>query len=199
DGSNWQIETVDYGDAGWYSSLALDSYGYPHISHHGQGCELCYVEWDGTAWTSEIVPTGSFPVETSLALDNFDYPHISFLGYNDLMYASAASTGIQEQNYPESNTNQIAILLQNRPNPFNPSGSGRSPQTTISYKLSKSSRISLNIYNIKGELVETLVNKMQQAGNHSVVWNAENISSGIYFYRITAGNYSETKKCVILK
>jgi hypothetical protein len=199
--SNWQIETVDYGDAGWYSSLALDSYGYPHISHHGQGGELCYVEWDGTAWTSEIVPTeSSFPVETSLALDSFNYPHISFLGdLTDLMYASVIYTGIQEQDYFDNNANQIAILYQNRPNPFNQACAGRSPQTTISYKLTKPSRISLSIYNIKGELVETLVNKEQQAGNHSVVWNAENISSGIYFYRFAAGNFSETKKCVILK
>ncbi|MCK4652893.1 MAG: T9SS type A sorting domain-containing protein [Candidatus Cloacimonetes bacterium] len=91
------------------------------------------------------------------------------------------------------------ILYQNYPNPFNPSGAGRSPQTTISYTLPKSSKVSLKIYNIKGRLVETLVNEVQQSGYYSVVWNAEDISSGIYFYRITAGDFKDTKKCIILK
>ena len=95
----------------------------------------------------------------------------------------------------EDNNSSIPLhysLLQNYPNPFN-------PQTTIFYYLTKSTSVSLNVYNVKGQLIKTLLNEVQQAGNHSVVWNAENISSGIYFYHFAAGNYHTTKKCVILK
>ena len=87
---------------------------------------------------------------------------------------------------------KVFALGQNYPNPFN-------PQTTISYALPKSCKVFLMIYNIKGQLVETLVNDFQQAGYYSVVWNSEDARSGIYLYRITAGDFTDTKKCVILK
>ena len=83
-------------------------------------------------------------------------------------------------------------LAQNYPNPFN-------PVTTISYSLPKSAMVSLSIYNIAGQLVEILVNERKNAGFYSVQWNARNVGSGLYFYRIEAGEYTETKKCVILK
>ena len=99
---------------------------------------------------------------------------------------------VDEQILP-SKTN--VILHQNNPNPFSDKG-----ETTISYTLPKSSNVYLSIYNLKGQLLETLVNGIQQAGNHSIVWTPKgDIGSGLYFYRITAGHCSATKKCVILK
>ncbi len=70
-------------------------------------------------------------------------------------------------------------LLQNYPNPFNPS-------TTITYQLPWDGNIQLRIYNLLGEEITTLVNTNQQSGNHEVFWNASNISSGFYLYRLTA-------------
>jgi len=83
-------------------------------------------------------------------------------------------------------------LSQNYPNPFNPS-------TTITYQLPKATIVNLSIYNITGQLVETLVNGHKNAGYYSVEWNARNVGSGLYFYQIEAGEYTETRKCVILK
>jgi hypothetical protein len=83
-------------------------------------------------------------------------------------------------------------LHQNYPNPFN-------THTTITYELNKNAHVLIKIYNIFGQLVETVVNDYKTAGYHSVLWNASNISSGLYFYRIEAGEYTETKKCLILK
>jgi hypothetical protein len=83
-------------------------------------------------------------------------------------------------------------LSQNYPNPFN-------PVTTISYQLPRSAFVNLSIYNMAGQLIETLVNEHKNSGYHSVPWNAENVSSGLYFYRLEASEYSATKKCVILK
>lgn len=83
-------------------------------------------------------------------------------------------------------------LSQNHPNPFN-------PLTNISYSLPVSGDVTLIIYNILGEEVSRLVNGFRQAGEYQTQWNASNVSSGIYFYRLRAGDYAETKKMVLLK
>jgi hypothetical protein len=83
-------------------------------------------------------------------------------------------------------------LSQNYPNPFNPT-------TTISYSLPEPSYVVLEIYNILGQKTKTLVSEHQEAGNHTVVWQANDISSGMYFYRIVAGDHTESKKMLLLK
>ena len=83
-------------------------------------------------------------------------------------------------------------LRQNYPNPFNPT-------TTIKFEIPKSTFVTLKIYNVMGQLVATLVNEQKSTGRYSVTWNAKNVSSGIYLYRITAGNFSEVKKAIVLK
>lgn len=84
------------------------------------------------------------------------------------------------------------LLYQNYPNPFNST-------TIISYQIPKSSFVKLYVYDIKGRLVETLVNEHKNAGYHSVEWNSENVGSGIFFYRIDAGEFSSVKKCLVVK
>ena len=84
------------------------------------------------------------------------------------------------------------ILLQNYPNPFNPT-------TTIKYSIPKSGEVSLIVYNLIGQEVIRLVNENQQQGNHQVKWNASNVASGMYIYRLQAGDYVETRKMVLLK
>jgi len=84
------------------------------------------------------------------------------------------------------------VLEQNYPNPFN-------PITIISYKLPLAVFVNLSIYNVIGQLVETIVSSHKSAGFHSVQWSASGIGSGLYFYQIVAGEYTETKKCLILK
>jgi hypothetical protein len=83
-------------------------------------------------------------------------------------------------------------LYNNYPNPFNLT-------TTISYQLPKAAFVNLSVYNITGQRVETLVNGRKNAGFYSLRWDASGVGSGLYFYRIEAGEYVETKKCLILK
>ena len=94
--------------------------------------------------------------------------------------------------FEKSNLPLSFKLLQNYPNPFNPT-------TTISYELPKSTYVSLSIYDIQGRLVKTLVNERKSAGYHSVNWNVDKLGTGIYFYRIEAGEYNDVKKCIIIK
>ena len=82
-------------------------------------------------------------------------------------------------------------LSQNYPNPFN-------PNTTINYSISKAGFVTLKVYDILGREVAMLVNEIQSAGNHSVVFNKP-LTSGVYLYRMQSGNYTETKKFVLLK
>ncbi len=93
------------------------------------------------------------------------------------------------------NTNLVLkgfSLEQNYPNPFNPS-------TEISYQLPFSTFTILKVYNVLGSEVCTLVNGPQNAGKHTIKFNAESLSNGVYFYRLQAGSFVSTKKLIILK
>jgi hypothetical protein len=101
-----------------------------------------------------------------------------------------------------SYSNTISVLInqipsnyelhQNYPNPFNPT-------TIISYSIPQSSNVVLTIYDILGNLVETLVNENQEAGNYEISFNAGELSNGIYYYKIQSGNFIATKKMLLLK
>ncbi len=83
-------------------------------------------------------------------------------------------------------------LSQNYPNPFNPT-------TTISYSIAKQGLVTLNVYNMLGQRVATLVDKLQNAGEYSVNFDASKLASGVYLYRIQSGNFSLTKKMILMK
>ncbi|MBT8381637.1 MAG: T9SS type A sorting domain-containing protein [Ignavibacteriaceae bacterium] len=83
-------------------------------------------------------------------------------------------------------------LSQNFPNPFNPS-------TNITFSIPKDERVSIKIYNPIGEKIEEIVNKEFTAGKHTLIYNASNLPSGIYYYRITAGSFTQTRKLLLLK
>ncbi len=83
-------------------------------------------------------------------------------------------------------------LSQNYPNPFNPT-------TRIEYRVPSISYVVLTVYDVLGREVAVLVNEEKSAGNYSVVFNANNLPSGIYFYRLQAGNFTETKKMILVK
>ena len=93
---------------------------------------------------------------------------------------------------PELDIPQEFALEANYPNPFN-------PQTAISYQLSTNSQVELTIYDMYGRKVADLINEHKSAGYHSITWDASGLSSGIYFYRLTAGEFVETKKMVFMK
>ena len=83
-------------------------------------------------------------------------------------------------------------LYQNYPNPFN-------PVTSINYILPKESNTTLTIYNLLGREVAKLVNRVQPAGVYSVKWNASNVSTGVYFYKLQSGDFLQTRKMLLLK
>ena len=84
------------------------------------------------------------------------------------------------------------ILKQNYPNPFNPT-------TVISYSIPKSSNVSIKVFDVLGNLILTLVNQNQETGSYKVNFDASSLSNGIYFYKISAGEFTSIKKMLLLK
>jgi hypothetical protein len=108
-------------------------------------------------------------------------------------YITVILTGVQNELIPFETE-----LLKNFPNPFN-------PETIIYYQLPENSEVNLSIYNIKGQKVKTLANKVIPVGEHSVIWNGRDsngkrVSSGIYFYKLKVNGKSEAvRRCLLLK
>jgi hypothetical protein len=109
---------------------------------------------------------------------------------DDSIFVDNQTTGTKEK-YTSNKPNKFQ-LHQNYPNPFNPT-------TTINYTIPNSSLVKLKVYDILGREVETLVNERKSPGNYSVEFNASRLASGIYFYRMQAGDFVATKKLILMK
>lgn len=162
-------------------------------------------------WGMVITPDGSFPC---LRLKNFWEISVSgtvtsavyyfFIGktqtYATIISSASGSSGVTytktvtltgvKEKQPAPATD--FALSQNYPDPFNPS-------TTITYRLPSNSFVVLKVTDILGREVQSLVNERQAAGTHSIVFSANNLPSGVYFYTLQAGMYHSTKKFLLLK
>jgi len=107
-----------------------------------------------------------------------------------VLYNTGNVSGISEETFQQIPEN--FSLSQNYPNPFN-------PITTIRFELPEDEKVSLKIFNILGEEVSTLVNTDLKAGQHEFQFNANNLSSGIYFYQLQAGSFVQTKKMILIR
>lgn len=142
------------------------------------------------------------PFET--ALQKFLGDYINIIAYNGKAYAVWTQSGQFGRNIilakiDESTLNvkheriiRTFILYQNYPNPFN-------PITKISYKIPKQGFVSLEVFDILGREVATLVSEKKIAGYHEIEFNASKLTSGIYFYKLRIGTYTNTKKMILLK
>jgi len=135
-----------------------------------------------------------------------DYYYIGYVGnYPDKMDSSSfafskagESTGgrwsVNDwfEEVPELHLPVTASLRGNYPNPFNSA-------TTINYEVSSGGKVKLEVFTLLGEKVETLVDTWQEAGYKSVSWEASRVSSGVYFYKLTVGDYTETRRMLFVK
>lgn len=99
------------------------------------------------------------------------------------------TTGVKE---PSMATPADFCLLPNYPNPFN-------AMTTIRYEIPETSPIILTVYDVNGRFIEMLENTTKQPGKYFVTWNASNVSSGVYLYRLSAGGFQQVWKCLLVK
>ena len=123
-----------------------------------------------------------------LAIDSFGYAYVGTLGAG-VYKSSDALTSTPA--YP--NPIPLAPFLgQNYPNPFN-------PRTTIKFAITSAEQVTLTVYDLLGRQIATLLSEHLAPGVHSVVWDAKDVSSGVYFYRLSAGSFHDVKKLLLLK
>ena len=136
----------------------------------------------------ELILSGDF--DNSLYLDNFtlNTGQDNRSGFIATMNVSNAATGVSESNYEKKNYS----LLQNYPNPFNPT-------TKIDFNLPASGNAKITVFNQLGQQVMLLADGNFSAGTHELNFNGSNLASGVYYYRIVAGTFSQTKKMILLK
>jgi hypothetical protein len=193
-----------WGHAPWAYTYYPDIYEFGSFSCYGMGPQsfgLIGPSGQGVGYfalsgETEAVKQLALPLNIGSAYDGM---------YPDNKSSSAAGAGTWYVGYDSITgtiTNQQVgvteaapaafAVAQNTPNPFNPS-------TTISFTLAKAGKVTVDIFNISGQKVETLVNTTMSAGNHTATWNASKNSAGVYFYTVKSGNSSKTMKMTLLK
>ena len=133
------------------------------------------------------------------AKDKGVIPHYAYKpdsGYYKVICKNIKVDEVDTSNYGGNDTTNILphefALSQNYPNPFN-------PETIINYQLPTNSKVSLKVYDILGTEVAVLVNEEKPAGKYHVKFKGSNLASGVYFYRLHADNFVQTKKLVLIK
>ena len=179
------------GDAVLIGSVAVDA---PFTIQQGNGAPNNFI--------FIVVPAQSFlTVNLSFSPLNETNYSVAMLINTDDPANPALSVDLLGTGHPLANSDSVipavTELKGNYPNPFNPS-------TTIAYSVKEATPVLIGIYNIKGQLVRTLVDEAKTTGNHLVVFdgldnNRQPLSSGVYFYRMRAGDYSRSQKMIMMK
>lgn len=171
-----------------YPISAADAIGSLSITIATSGGEILRTDDGGIIWTKQLI-SEPFTRFNRIDMVNKDVSYV--VGHLGIMYKTT-NGGVTYVNETQSIIPKHYYLSNNYPNPFNPS-------TTIEYRIPKLSDVRINVFNILGEKVATLVNEHQHPGTYKVEFNAEGLSSGIYYYQLRAGNYSATKKMLLIK
>jgi hypothetical protein len=137
------------------------------------------------------------PLDLKMSESKFKTKVFAFDGKKNIELTNSENNtieGVTGNSSKESTANIPTefALAQNYPNPFNPS-------TTINYELPASNFVTLKIYDLTGKEVMTLVNENQNAGRYTAIFNGSNLASGMYFYKITAGEFTFVRKMVLIK
>jgi len=160
-------------------------------------------KWENGVWTLEFkrknsgseydfaVPSGGTVDFVHEIFDNEGDDHWMD-GFDGTVYTLDFSSIVSVDGQSGDQLPEIYALSQNYPNPFNPT-------TTISYSIPQNSYVSLRVFDVLGNEVQTLVNDKKDAGNYTVTFNADGITSGIYFYQLETGNFVTTKKMILMK
>ncbi len=219
DGINWTKYSgnpvMSNGSPGVWDAVHVQN---PRVIHNGSIYEMWYngsngsngnavgyaTSSDGINWTKHTAnpvlllgSPGSFDSQwawsPSILLDGSVYK-MWYSGYDGNSYRIGYATdSTLVSSVPVENQVLNGFKLhQNYPNPFNPS-------TSIQYAIGSTQYVSLKVYDVLGNEITTLVNGEQDSGSHSINFDAAQISSGIYFYRLNAGKFSETKSMILIK
>jgi photosystem II stability/assembly factor-like uncharacterized protein len=183
-GATWTVQTVPWGAV----NLIDIEFSTPNrLWVGGKDNGFLYYSTDGGAnWTN---------VSIGLVSTTTDVQNVFWHGAAGILWAGC------ENSYVASRTDNVAgtdtpnlpfALNQNYPNPFNPS-------TTIEFAIASDDHVSLNVYDVSGKLVARIMNKDLKAGKYTVAFKADNLATGVYFYKLTTSTFEETRKMVLIR
>jgi hypothetical protein len=173
-GVNVDVTSADQAAAGAFVTVSAEGRIVARGITGGNGRATFDLTGAGTSWVITATLPGALEFRTT--------------------FSNAIVTGVNDSH---GNTPKQFALMQNYPNPFNPT-------TRIQYSLPERSEVRIEIFNLLGRSVMTLVNEAIPAGDHEVIWNGTDrsgraVATGVYFYRLTAGSYQQTRRMVLLK
>jgi photosystem II stability/assembly factor-like uncharacterized protein len=183
-GETWTVMGLNE----WHtSSFAENSLGHLFCGTFNYGSGIWRSTDFGDTWTQ--INTGLPTMDIrSVAVDADDYLYAGTNGYSMYKTTTSTITSVEE----DRNTPKTFNLAQNYPNPFN-------PITKISYAIPQNSFVELKVFNLLGQEITTLVNQEKPAGYYEVDFNASNLPTGVYIYKLQAGSFIETRKMILLK
>jgi hypothetical protein len=195
-GVNWITQFPSYFEYAVYQFFSIsmkdENTGYTC----GRGGYIFKTTNGGTNWDLEYKSREPFYLYNQVIQFNritfVDTNNIYIIGNNGIILrkGNGEFLGVNEHN--NNITPQKIYLGQNYPNPFNPT-------TSIKYSVSSIQNVKLIVYDILGKEIKTLVNEKKSPGTYEVTFDGSRLASGIYFYTLTAGDFKETKKLVLLK
>jgi len=167
---------VPVSDAMIFAKQGEEYYGYAITDSKGH-------------YTIKDIPVGSYTLVAGKVgcISSRETVNLTEEGLNNLTFTIAPKGTSITNNIPNKYN-----LSQNYPNPFNPS-------TVINYSVPAASSVKLSVYSTDGKLVKELVNSVQEAGSYNVTFEASSLSSGIYFYTLSANGFNETRKMILVK
>jgi len=172
--------------ANWIGVYASDENNACVIGEYG---DVVVTTDGGNTWQSQIA------TKNNLNAVHFENKNVGWIvgEGGTILYTSNGGNIVEVKRDRQSNVLPSKyVISQNYPNPFNPT-------TTINFSVPKTSFVTIKVYDVLGREVITLVNENKPVGNYIVQFNASKITSGIYFYRMESGSFSETKKLLLLK
>jgi hypothetical protein len=209
-----QIPDTMFGFRSYIPQLFVDKQGVPYMGYQTSSNEEYFTDRNQGSWQVPYYLVGwhTTSASDSFMVDNFCFVldsqgkgHAAFSAFNfaqgmleddsvEIYYFSSSNSAVDTE---EDNKTFHSNLFQNYPNPFNSS-------SIITYEIERGENVTLKIYDILGREVRELINTSQKPDYYKVIWDGRNnsgkeVSSGIYFYQLRAGNYKEARKLVLIK
>ncbi|NWF48965.1 MAG: T9SS type A sorting domain-containing protein [Ignavibacteriaceae bacterium] len=189
-GGDWEIFNLN---TGWGEDFEFLP-GNPGKIWFAESSSLFFSGDTGRTWTTQQLPVDSFDTRD---IEFVDEKHGWLLCDDGIILYTSNGDEVASSVEENDLALKVFVLNQNYPNPFNPS-------TTIKFTVSPNvkgemSNVILKVYDILGSEIETLVNEEKLSGNYQVTFDASKLASGVYFYRMQAGSYSQTKKMILVK
>jgi len=183
-----------FGDPAGQANMKLRFWYQEGETNEFQGEDFNNLPADSTVWFNHeitmVAPEGANHAD--VLFDTFGVGDSPADIEVDAVYFSASSNFTSTSNPEQASVPKEFSLEGNYPNPFNPA-------TTIKFSLGDHSNVKLDVFNVHGQKVKTLIEGSMNAGQHQVMFNASSLPSGMYFYRLQAGDFSEVQKMSLIK